>query len=365
MKRASTFALPSGSLRAAATSRLAITVACVALAACAGILGLRDRKTPPTFPHRPHVVAGVTCTRCHEGVTLGGAQLHIPGNETCTTSGCHSKPHDPNPCRDCHGSKAVVDGLEAMRQHLVFDHSKHLGEAKGNCMRCHDAVATGIGAMRPPMATCFRCHDDLEKARKCDTCHKDLEEDGTLPQSHLAHEGDWIREHGARAASSGDLCETCHKQSFCAGCHGKTVPTLPANRELTNPFRNTLHRADFAARHALEAKSDPGACQTCHSPERCMDCHVKKGVATFTRNGNNPHPPGWVGLTSSDNQHGREARRDPAQCASCHSGAGEKLCVTCHASGGPGGNPHPPGVSSNLALTEMPCRMCHPIGSRP
>jgi len=344
--------------------RAAVVLVCVTLAACAGILGLRDRKRDTTFPHRPHVISGVTCTKCHAGVTKGGAELHLPDDATCTTSGCHTKPHDSRSCTGCHGSPTAVVDLMAAREHLIFDHGKHLGQTSGNCMRCHDAVATGKGPMRPPMATCFRCHDDLEKARRCDGCHKDLVEEGTLPASHLAHDGDWIREHGIRASSSGDLCETCHKQSFCASCHGATAPALPADRRFADPFRATIHRAGFSGRHALEARSDPGACTTCHTPDRCMTCHVAKGVGDMTSGNHNPHPAGWVGLAASDNLHGREARRDPASCASCHGGAGEMLCVKCHAVGGVGGTPHPPGWSSAQPLYSMPCRLCHPVGSR-
>jgi hypothetical protein len=346
----------------ATVKRVVLVLACLALAACAGILGLRDRATTATFPHRSHVIAGVTCTKCHAGITRGGTELHLPADPTCTTGGCHTKPHDARPCSGCHGSPAVIGELMAARQNLIFDHGKHVGQVSGNCMRCHDAVTTGVGPLRPPMATCFRCHDDLQKARRCDGCHVDLVEEGTLPASHLAHDGDWIREHGTRASSSGDLCESCHKQSFCASCHGTTAPTLPAERRLADPFRATLHRAGFSGRHALEARSDPGACQTCHAPARCVSCHVAKGVADNLSG--NPHPLNWVGLAASDNLHGREARRDPASCASCHGGAGEALCVSCHAVGGVGGSPHPPGWSSNQALTTMPCRMCHPAGQR-
>lgn len=335
-------------------------IALLSVAACAGILGLRDASRTATFPHRAHVIAGVTCTRCHSGITKGGSELHLPDDTTCTSSGCHDKPHEMRACASCHGSEATRTALMAAREHLIFDHATHVGRSNANCMRCHDGVTTGSGPLRPPMATCFRCHDDRQAARTCDGCHKNLIEDGTLPASHLAHDGDWIREHGARAASSGDLCETCHKQSFCASCHGATVPALPSDRRFADPARNNLHRAGFAARHALEARSDPGACQTCHAPDRCASCHVAKGISGTARG--NPHPRGWVGLTASDNLHGREARRDPASCASCHGGAGEQLCVSCHAVGGVGGSPHPPGWSSALPLSAMPCRLCHTPG---
>jgi hypothetical protein len=182
-----------------------------------------------------------------------------------------------------------------------------------------------------------------------------------LPETHLAHDGDWMREHGTRAASSGELCESCHRQAFCASCHGQTVPALPATLAFGNPFQPSVHRAGFVARHALEARSDPGACTTCHTADRCASCHVARGVAGALRG--SPHPAGWVGLTGADNRHGREARRDPASCAGCHGGAGESLCVSCHAVGGVGGNPHPPGWSSRLPMSAMPCRMCHPSGA--
>ena len=336
--------------------RAFLAIAIVGLGACAGILGLRKATTSDAFPHRSHVVAGVSCTRCHANLEAGSG-LHLPPDQTCV--GCHVKPHDPRPCSGCHVSQRVVAELVEARAHLKFDHRQHTAVAKGNCMRCHDGVSEGAERMRPPMATCFRCHDDAQQARRCESCHTNLVEEGTFPASHLAHDGDWIREHGTRAASSGDLCQSCHQESFCASCHGKTVPVLPAATRFADPVRSGIHRAGFAARHALEARSDPGACTTCHTPDRCASCHTAKGIAGEDRG--SPHPAGWVGL---DNRHGREARRDPAACASCHGGAGEQLCASCHSVGGIGGNPHPPGWSSRQPLSAMPCRMCHPIGAR-
>jgi hypothetical protein len=335
----------------------------VVLVACAGVLGLRSTHSD-VFPHRKHVVAGVSCTRCHAGIERDSSPaLHLPDDTTCTS--CHDKPHDTRPCLGCHAPADAVAQLAESRDHLKFDHGRHLaGEAKGNCMRCHKGIAEGDRAMRPAMATCFNCHahDATRDARRCETCHKNLAEEGTLPASHLAHDGDWMREHGARAASSGDLCETCHKQSFCADCHGVTAPTIPARRQIMDPMAPSVHRAGFASRHSLEARAQPGACQTCHQPDRCVSCHIARGVAGDTAG--SPHPAGWVGLTAGENKHGREARRDPAACASCHGGAGEQLCVQCHKVGGVGGNPHPAGWSSRQPLSSMPCRMCHPIGAR-
>ncbi len=342
--------------------RPACAVALVVLVACAGVLGFR---TTPTglFPHRKHVVAGVSCLRCHTTMESGGSSLHIPDDASCIS--CHAKPHDTRPCLGCHAPVDAVARIVEAREHLKFDHAQHLGgEAKGNCMRCHTGIAEGDQNIRPVMASCFNCHahDAARDARNCNACHKNLGEDRLLPQSHLAHEGDWLREHGMRAASSGDLCQTCHKESFCAECHGVTAPAVPAKLRFADPMTASVHRAGFTARHSLEARAQPGACTTCHQPETCVSCHLARNVAGETTG--SPHPAGWVGLSASENRHGREARRDPAACASCHGGAGEKLCVTCHAVGGVGGNPHPPGWSSRQPLSTMPCRMCHPIGAR-
>ena len=334
----------------------ALVIACVALAACAGVLGLRKNR-PEAFPHRKHVLSGIACTKCHVDIGQGSA-LHLPDQATCI--GCHTKPHDSNSCFNCHGTQAAVDALNEARDHLKFDHGRHLPRANNNCMRCHVGVAEGDERLRPTMAVCFKCHEKEQSARQCDSCHRDLETDGEMPASHLAHDGNWLRDHGARAASSADLCQTCHTEKSCAACHGVTVAALPAMRRFADPFTASVHRAGFAARHSLEAKTDPAACQSCHQPERCATCHIAKGVAGDNRA--SPHPPGWVG--PFDNQHGREARRDPAACASCHGGAGEQLCVQCHKVGGVGGNIHPPGWRSNVSLGSMPCRLCHPIGAR-
>jgi hypothetical protein len=337
-----------------------LALACLLVAACAGVLGLKKDGAQP-FPHRRHVVAGVSCVTCHDKLEADdGVALHIPDDTSCKS--CHAKPHDDHPCLDCHAAPNALAELAQARDHLKFDHRRHAPRTSGNCVRCHTGVAEGDQHLRPPMASCFKCHDHdaARDARTCEACHKNLEDSRTLPETHLAHDGDWLREHGTRGASSGDLCQSCHREQFCADCHGKTVAALPATRHFADPFAASVHRAGFASRHSLEAKSDPGACTTCHQPNRCLGCHAQNGVAGDARR--SPHPAGWVGL---DNAHGREARRDPVACAGCHDGAGQALCVGCHQVGGIGGNPHPAGWTSRQPVSALPCRLCHPIGSRP
>lgn len=230
-------------------------------------------------------------------------------------------------------------------------------------MRCHVGVREDEHELRPSMSVCLGCHEhrDQFEVRDCSHCHVDLAEEGTRPASHLVHDGNFLREHGMVAAGSGELCQSCHKESFCASCHGASVPALPSRLTFDDPNRIAMHRAGFGARHSQEAQSQPGLCTTCHTESSCQRCHDERGVSAVPSTGpvRNPHPPGWVGLGAGENEHGRAARRDPASCASCHGGAGEALCVSCHAVGRIGGNPHPPGWQSSRSYEDMPCRLCH------
>jgi hypothetical protein len=336
----------------------------VGAVACARILGFapRGRKA---FEHREHVLAGVSCVTCHAGIASAGEDgpLHLPDDASCVT--CHEAPHDRRSCLGCHGEAyTAADTLEA-RAHLRFSHASHEDPLRGNCMRCHTAVAEGGKRLRPAMSTCLGCHEHEQEFadRTCGRCHVDLEVEASMPASHLVHEPGWDRSHGTAATSAADLCATCHGERFCAGCHGATTPALAATRFFDDPTHPSAHRAGFFARHGDQARAEPASCTTCHAQERCLGCHQEQQVAPLggaTGLVGSPHPPGWVGAGAGANEHGREARRDPVSCASCHSGPGEALCVSCHVVGGIGGTPHPPGWSSTLdRLRDTPCRACH------
>jgi hypothetical protein len=341
-----------------------LVILALMLAACAGVLGFKPTSQSHPFEHRAHVIKGINCVECHAGIALAGdtGPLHFPTDAVCR--GCHSKPHDEHACSGCHGESFVRQGAELAREHLRFEHKTHMADVKGDCVRCHVGVAESQPTeLRPKMATCFGCHkhQDQWSLRDCDGCHVDLQTEGTLPSSHLVHDGDWIREHGVRAASARDLCATCHTERSCAGCHGVgTVPALPARLAFDTVSLSGLHRAGFKSRHALEARADPGLCTTCHSENSCIDCHAASHVAPGSTT-IDPHPPDWV--TAGGGQHGQQARIDPMSCAGCHGGAGEQLCVGCHRVGGSGGSPHGPGFTSTKNKQhDMPCILCHAVG---
>jgi hypothetical protein len=348
------------------SSALAL-LALIGLTACAAVLGIKPVDSSRPFEHRAHVLKGVNCLTCHAGITneTETSPVHFPPDAVCRR--CHEKPHDPRSCGACHGEVQAREEAGLVREHLNFQHGKHMSSVSGECVRCHTAVGdTRPESLLPKMATCFGCHRHRDEwtLRDCHGCHKDLAAENTPPVSHLVHDGDWIREHGVRAASENDLCLTCHSERSCASCHGVgTVPTLPAKMAFEDVPLSGLHRAGFRSRHSEEARADPGLCATCHSENSCIDCHVQSHVAPGSTSVS-PHPPGWVSTSAGGGEHGVQARIDPVSCAGCHGGAGEQLCVGCHRVGGPGGNPHGPGFSSTKNKThDLPCRLCHGVGS--
>ena len=339
---------------------IALLVAIV-LAACAPILGIRPRAAR-AFEHHAHVEKGINCRECHGDVARAGdtGPLHLPDTTVCVR--CHTKPHDARACDGCHMLPHVRQSAELAREQLRFEHATHVPRVRGNCVRCHQGVTEDAEKIRPPMAICLSCHEHRDQfaARTCDTCHVDLPGERLLPESHMAHEGNFIRAHGAQAIASRDLCTTCHSERSCAACHGVTVAVLPERLLFDDPLRPGVHRAGFVARHSSEAAAQPGLCSTCHTVSSCEGCHTKRNVRAAAGAGRSPHPPGWLGLRGERNEHGRAAWRDPIECASCHSGAGEALCVGCHKVGGSGGNPHRPGwTSRQRKAVDVPCRLCH------
>jgi len=334
--------------------RTVLLVMCVVLSACAGVLGIKPRRDDHPFEHRAHALRGIGCTSCHSRIATA-KDAPLPPTAKCLE--CHARPHDTRECGACHGEPHVREEVRLAKEHIVFDHTVHVPRLTGQCVPCHRAAGDAEPvALRPTMAQCLACHSDRWTTRDCDRCHKDLPQEAVMPSSHVVHEGDFLREHGVRAAASRDLCATCHSDTSCAKCHGVTTADLPWRFTMTQPRATGLHRAGFLARHREEAHANPGTCASCHDAERfCRSCHEKKARLGP---GRSPHPPDWVRARGGG--HGRAARLDPVSCASCHSGSGEALCIGCHRVGGPGGNPHGSGFRrAEDPSTHPSCTPCH------
>jgi hypothetical protein len=233
---------------------------------------------------------------------------------------------------------------------------------KGQCVACHSGAVQQQSTLFPPMDQCFSCHEHEQQFARaeCAPCHTAEDVARLEPVSFQRHDENWSRHHGHDANLRPDLCQTCHTQNQCDDCHDVTQGMAVEARRPERIEANFVHRADFITRHAMEARSQPGTCTSCHQPETCDACHLERGVSGNRFDGRNPHPPGWTsGNPASVDFHGRAARRDLLSCAGCHDRGPLTNCIDCHRVGGRGGNPHPRGFESFRSRGDGMCRYCH------
>ncbi len=207
-------------------------------------------------------------------------------------------------------------------------------------------LLTNIGLAKSDVKELFSQHkENIRKGNTCLSCH-DKEE-----IKNLIHTSQWIEVHKNSAIGNEDTCKKCHTQEYCTNCHSYKQAVKPSDKAFDDVKPSFQHRGDWLGRHSLEAEADSARCYRCHTQEYCASCHPKVDA---------PHPIGedWV-----YNQHGEKARRNIGTCASCHEDGAKSNCITCHAPGGKGGNPHPAGWSGGrLGLDrskDKPCSYCH------
>lgn len=319
--------------------------------------------------HLKHTRLGVNCTRCHLPFEVGQDRkaLHLPGSDRCSNATCHSNGAEAKcgagatDCVACHIEEDEIGSLTNLRNALNFDHAVHLTRTKGDCVRCHRGAATSDASGRgslPAMEDCRSCHAQWLDDLKCAPCHVSLAQYPVMPITQVTHGPGFFSTHGKKAITKGDLCAQCHGQTFCRDCHDRRSPLPPDYVFMDRPERAPVHRMDWRETHATDARLSPERCLGCHTPVDCNGCHERAGFKSAGDGlGRAPHPPGYASAN-----HGRDARRDILACASCHSGSGGDICVTCHAVGRKGGSPHA-GRNPGGDVHKRPCRECH-SGSR-
>jgi hypothetical protein len=341
-----------------------LAVAALLLAACTARLWTR-------FPHSKHLGTSecggpgqqpcLSCTTCHAGASEEAVAWKKPPAETCES--CH-RMTEP---RYHQALAAKAPGAPPPAGKAIhFDHDKHLGmpEIKGQCLKCHQGAVgdTSGRPLFPPMATCLGCHEHQAEfaQNSCSRCHDAADLRGLKPVSFLAHTDGWMRRHAPFARDAQAMCSTCHAQAQCDACHDATH-SLRADQRAPEAVESTLvHRFDFLSRHALESRTEPARCISCHQKQDCDACHARRGISGASADPRSPHPPDWAaGTFSSSNAHGRAARRDIASCAACHDQGAASNCVRCHKVGGFGGTPHPPGWRSSQQPSAPACTVCH------
>jgi hypothetical protein len=341
------------------------------------------QRLPLIFSHAKHLARGTTCAQCHPNAATSRSTIDnlIPTEAACR--GCHPiDRNEPNKvatpvaaCAGCHPGYtpgAVVERSYVMPSPLKFDHSAH---AKSSCESCHGDLRTvDVATTRhlPTMASCLTCHTDGADQRRCTTCH--FAAIGGLMQTQFPHGalvptqtglGDdhgpqFARDHKQEARRVDATCNACHNKSECVDCHQGVVKPVE------------FHEGNYVLVHATEAKRGRPDCSACHRAQTfCVGCHERSGVGTRGESELNQrepdkrfHPSGWSSPAPGPNLHASVARRNIAQCASCHR---EEDCATCH-SAEPGAmrvSPHPAGWRGSTRCKMLDrgnrrmCLRCH------
>ena len=313
------------------------------------------------FDHGLHHENGVECGDCHGDVAaaIDTVSLSRPAEEVCLQ--CHEREGN---CQMCHSDPEAVRDLPSPNSRVVFSHVAHVGDRLVPCQRCHPAAMGDAGSVAAGMDVCLGCHKhrvDYDGGL-CLDCHPTLR---ALPLAAVAefdHTGDWLSRHGMMARAQRATCGQCHTQSSCSECHSRVPGASPALLRPEAVDGAQLHRGDFAAVHAIEARADGDSCLRCHRTPFCQRCHSAVGLVPAVTSGLIVHPAGYA-LRGSAVFHGDDARDRIESCAACHEEDAASVCVECHAVGGTGGDPHPSGWAARHdesdAKGEVPCNACH------
>ena len=346
--------------------------------------GRHDREAAPAraiFDHARHAPYAPDCSGCHRaaaadrmpGAEVAAPPFERPGEADCV--GCHPfvRPApaervgvaDPEVCGVCHvageDGRVALPAVLPRPPALDFDHRRHERDAQAPCSACHDVAQIDAGAP-PAMQRCLTCHADALDGG-CATCHLH-DARGLLRvtrpghpdlvpaewMGELAHGSGFDTSHAVPARTRREVCESCHEETFCEGCH------------LGEAIERRFHPAGWTSAHGAAGRSTELDCDTCHrGQETCLACHRRAG-ATFDSpevgrsvpRGSSFHAESW---SLRPEEHARDARRNLASCVSCHSA---RDCLACHADGT---SPHGSGFGSRCAgLREASpdtCLVCH------
>ena len=136
---------------------------------------------PIEFNHLKHTEdLQLDCQFCHEYVT-SGASSGLPAADKCGM--CHQAPlgESAEAARVTEllsqGDPLRFNKLFRLEDHVFYTHSRHVGIAGLECVRCHGAIAA---TERPPkrplvnvtMDFCLSCHRETGQTLDCVACHR-------------------------------------------------------------------------------------------------------------------------------------------------------------------------------------------------
>lgn len=246
-------------------------------------LALQDQG----FPHETHEGLFPLCTGCHTGVPTNQVDDFYPSVDQCNQ--CHT------------GAQEKVDTWSERgprEGNLRFAHGFHealFGDMM-SCEGCHstsDEVRMAVtGSVQ--LETCWQCHSatDHHIDAPCATCHIPLAETD-LSVEHILqfptpndHGGDTflLEGHGSLASEDTGRCSTCHTANRCAECHVDTerdaiqgMQAAPEGMELPVTYARYEAPASHEDGDWLAAHGGGASrseCSTCHTSNDCMACHV-------------------------------------------------------------------------------------------
>jgi hypothetical protein len=242
------------------------------------------------FSHALHT--DLECADCHlEIMESEQAQdRNLPAMEVC--GNCHDIENEAT-CRLCHRNPEEPGASPHPNRAIVFSHRSHL-ERETGCEVCHGDIAiseTPRAEHMPDMSGCLECHDGEKAGRDCGLCH------GDYPTLADIHPAEWRHQHGDQANFQMEWCRQCHQgANSCLECH--------RGDNLTG----SIHNLNYRFNHGLDANSKRTDCSRCHDNRMfCNDCHERENLFPLLHS-----TVAWL------SDHGRPARRDVENCASCH-----------------------------------------------
>ncbi|MBZ0271879.1 cytochrome c3 family protein [bacterium] len=305
-----------------------------------------DKGVAPEKVHGIHLVPdfGMECANCHTGIAAD--------------SGVMTKPVSTAVCAECHDDAKSVGFVErkSERRDILFSHAAHM-EVDLECSACH-AGETPTAIKMPNHASCKDCHaEDLDKML-CRKCHIGMEPMGLKKLASFEHANDFLSRHPEYARKSAVSCAQCHTESYCLDCHSKKEDLKPSLKYPEKVRAGLIHRGDWQTTHRFEAKVDASDCMKCHGISECNSCHAQSGVGARGDKTHYKHPAGWMS-EGSPNFHGKKARTEIVNCASCHDRGGPGDCRTCHRES-LGLNPHPKNWDpGRMDRSDRMCAECH------
>ncbi len=216
-------------------------------------------------------------------------------------------------CNECHKGEGIAPNHDAAWTKM---HGLPAQRGESNCIDCHS------------QAFCLDCHTGGGIDAKLST--RNYRRD-YVPKSHR---NDFREIHPLKAKNSPQSCNRCHDQKYCTACHAKfkgadlqfqshrrqfrDIPLSsvgPNHATFTPEQCQTCHpggllpRHRWSGDHAIEARRNLRACQTCHSEgDVCIQCHgARMGLKV------NPHPRDWGSVKDR-----------------FKSKSGGRTCIKCH-----------------------------------